>query len=65
MLLHVCRTLNIAPAQTIMVGDAVADLEMGRNAGAARVIAVLTGLADAALLAPHADQVTASIADLI
>ncbi len=65
MLLHICRTLDIAPAQTVMVGDAVADLEMGRNAGAACVIAVLTGLADAAQLAPLADWVIPSIADLL
>jgi phosphoglycolate phosphatase len=65
MFLRICRTLNIAPGQSIMVGDAVADLEMGRNAGAARVIAVLTGLADAAQLAPHADWVLPSIAELI
>lgn len=64
MLLHICRALDIPPAQTVMVGDAVADMEMGRNAGAARVIAVLTGLADAAQLAPHADWVIPSLADL-
>lgn len=65
MLLRVCSMLNIAPARTMMVGDAVADLEMGRSAGAAHVIGVLTGLADAALLAPHADRVIPSIAELI
>lgn len=65
MLLHICRALDIAPAQTVMVGDAVADMEMGRNAGAARVIAVLTGLADAAQLTPHADCVIPSVMALI
>ncbi len=64
MFLHVCRTLNIVPTQSIMVGDAVADMEMGRNAGAARVVAVLTGLADRAVLEPHADVVISSLAEL-
>lgn len=65
MLLHVCRTLDISPARTVMVGDAVADMEMGRNAGAARVIAVLTGLADAAQLTLHADRVIPSVTALL
>ncbi len=65
MLLRVCADLGIAPAQSVMVGDAVADLEMGRRAGAGRVIAVLTGLADQAQLAPHADLVIPSVAALL
>lgn len=65
MILHLCHILDIAPAQTMMVGDAVADMEMGRNAKVARVIGVTTGLADAALLAPHADCVIPSVRDLV
>jgi phosphoglycolate phosphatase len=64
MILHLCRTLNIAPTQTVVVGDAVADLEMGRAARVGCVIGVMTGLADASLLAPHADLVIHSVADL-
>ena len=48
-----------------MVGDAVADMEMGRSAGAARVIAVLTGLADATQLENCSDFVIQSVADLV
>lgn len=65
MLLRVCSTLHISPAQTVMIGDAVADLEMGRSARVARVIGVLTGLTDANTLAAHADCVIPSLADLI
>lgn len=65
MLLHLCRTLDVSPAQTVMVGDSVADLEMGRRAGVARVIGVMTGLTEAGQLAPHADLVIPSVADLI
>ncbi|MBI4675550.1 MAG: HAD family hydrolase [Chloroflexi bacterium] len=65
MLLHLCRTLDVSPSQMVMVGDAVADLEMGRNAQVARVMGVMTGLTDARELAPHADLILHSVADLI
>ena len=65
MLLRACAELNILPAHTVMVGDAVADMEMGRSAGAARVIAVLTGLADATQLENCSDFVIQSVADLV
>ena len=62
--LHLCSTLGIPPARTAVVGDSPADLLMGRSAGAARSIAVLTGVGDRASLAPHADLVLGSIAEL-
>jgi phosphoglycolate phosphatase len=49
----------------VVVGDAVADLRMGRAAGAGLVVGVLSGLSSAALLAPYADAVIDSVADLI
>jgi len=65
MLLQLCQTLAVPAAHTALVGDAVVDLEMGRRAGAARVIAVLTGLADETQLAPHADLILPSVAALV
>lgn len=62
--LRLCATLGIAPGRTAVVGDSPADLRMGRAAGAARVIGVLTGVGDRAGLAPLADVVLDSIADL-
>lgn len=32
-LLHVCNTLNIAPAQALMIGDSINDISAGKNAG--------------------------------
>ncbi|HEX7949071.1 MAG TPA: HAD family hydrolase [Candidatus Limnocylindrales bacterium] len=64
VIVHLCSTLGIEPARTAVVGDSVADLEMGRRAGAGLVVGVLTGVADAAHLAPFADHVVASVADL-
>lgn len=65
MVLSLCRTLAIAPAQTVMVGDNVADLQMGRAAGAGLVVAVLSGVSSAEILAPHADIILPSVAGLI
>ncbi len=63
--LHLCGILGIAPARTAVVGDSPADLLMGRAAGAARSIGVLTGVGDHASLDPLADVVLGSIAELV
>jgi len=59
--LQICTRLAIDPGRTAVIGDSPADLLMGRAAGAARVIAVLTGVGDEATLAPLSDVVLASI----
>jgi phosphoglycolate phosphatase-like HAD superfamily hydrolase len=62
--LYICATLGIAPARTAVVGDSPADLLMGRAAGVARSIGVLTGVGDRTSLEPFADLVLGSIAEL-
>ncbi len=62
--LQLCARLEIRPNRTAVVGDSPADLRMGRAAGVARTIAVLTGVGDRATLQPLADVVLNSIADL-
>lgn len=64
MLLAICETVRIAPARTAVIGDSLADLAMGRGAGAGRVIGVLSGVDDAEHLGPAADLVIQSVADL-
>lgn len=64
MVVRLCSQLGIEPARTAVVGDAAADLEMGRRAGAGLVVGVLTGVGRAADLSPLADRVLASVADL-
>ncbi|QDL90342.1 HAD family hydrolase [Paroceanicella profunda] len=54
---------GLAPREVAMVGDSLHDLVAARAAGTL-AIAVLTGVAGAADLAPHADLVFDSIADL-
>ena len=57
------RCLGAEPQRIALVGDAIHDLEAARAAGALAV-AVLSGPASRAVLAPHADHVIDSIADL-
>ena len=59
-LLAFAKAMNIAPARVAMVGDSTHDLVAGRAAGM-QTIGVLTGLAEAAELAPHADIVLPDI----
>ena len=65
MLLAICETVRIDPARTAIVGDSLADLEMGRNAGAGRVIGVLSGIGGANQLADVADLLLPSVAGLM
>lgn len=64
MLMHLCRALRIAPALSMMVGDAVADMEAARDAGIGTRVGVLSGLSPRELLEPHADIIVNSIGAL-
>ncbi len=63
MLLHGADHLGLAPARVAMVGDSTHDLLAGRAAGMVTV-AVLTGVAGRAELAPHADLVLGNVGEL-
>lgn len=63
MVLAFARLTGLPPAQVLMVGDSAHDLEAGRAAGM-RPIAVLTGVAGAAELAPLAEAVLPDIGAL-
>ncbi|AHM02500.1 HAD-superfamily hydrolase, subfamily IA, variant 1 family protein [Roseibacterium elongatum DSM 19469] len=56
-------TMGLDAAEVLMVGDSLHDLRAGRAAGM-QVVGVLTGLAPADELAPHADAVLPDIAHL-
>jgi phosphoglycolate phosphatase len=62
-LLAFARRLSLDPSRVVMVGDSRHDLQAGRAAGM-RTVAVLTGIADASELAPHADVVMPDIGGL-
>lgn len=63
MCLAFAGMLGLDPARVAMVGDSRHDLEAGRAAGM-RTVAVLTGVAPASDLAPHADVVLPDIGAL-
>lgn len=63
MLLSACDSLGVSPARTAMVGDTPADLAMARAAGAL-AIGVLSGVGDREALAPLADLLVATVAEL-
>ena len=65
MVRRLCSELGIAPRRTAVVGDSAPDLAMGRAAGVARCYGVLTGVGTRDALAPLADAVLDSVADLI
>ena len=65
MVLRACAAVGVTPAETVMVGDNLADLQMGRAAGVGLNIGVLSGLGAAADLAPFADLLLDSIAQLM
>ncbi len=65
MVLHLCQALDVEPARTVLVGDSIADLQMGRAASVGLVIGVLSGVSSADDLAPYADELIPSVAHLI
>jgi phosphoglycolate phosphatase len=62
-LLAFCDAVAVPPAAAIMVGDSTHDLIAATRAGMGR-IAVLTGMAGAEALAPHAEAVLPDIGHL-
>jgi phosphoglycolate phosphatase len=65
MVLRLCAEVGVAPARTAVVGDAPADLRMGRSARTGLVVGVLTGVGTRDDLEPLADVVIESIDDLL
>jgi phosphoglycolate phosphatase len=65
MVLHLCDLAGADPTRTAVVGDSVADLRMGRAAGAALCIGVLSGTSTEAELAPFADLIVPSVDALL
>jgi len=59
-----CDATGLTPDQIAVVGDTPHDLNMGRAAGAAMVLGVLTGASTLEVLAPLADRVLADITEI-
>lgn len=64
-LLHLCTALGVDPSRTAMIGDSPADVAMGRAAGAALVVGVLSGVGVREELEPFSDVILGSVAELM
>jgi phosphoglycolate phosphatase len=60
-----CRACGVTPAEAVVVGDTVADLQMGRAAGVGCNVGVTSGVSPAGLLAPFADMIWPNVGSLI
>ena len=64
MALAFCSACGLEPGEICVIGDNRHDLDMGRAAGAAMVIGVLTGTSTAQDFENHADRVYPGIAEM-
>jgi len=60
-----CRAMDVPPLHTVVVGDSVTDMQMGRNAGAGLNVGVLSGVTSEELLALYADVLIADVSELM
>ena len=59
-----CDRLSLQPAEVLVVGDTLHDVQMGRAAGAGLVVGVLSGTGTRDLFAPHCDHVLENVLTL-
>ncbi|VDK37601.1 unnamed protein product [Gongylonema pulchrum] len=55
--LSICRTLDVDPQDTLVVGDTLADMGMGRSANLGGTVGVLSGVCGINELRPQADHI--------
>ncbi|VDK47174.1 unnamed protein product [Anisakis simplex] len=63
--LSICRSLDVDPQETIVVGDTLADMGMGRSANLGGTVGVLSGICGNDELRPHADHVVRDVSELL
>lgn len=64
MALTLCKQMNIAPGNVMVIGDTLSDLMMARSAGAGLAVGVLSGVSSAKNLVQSADYLLDSVDDL-
>jgi phosphoglycolate phosphatase len=64
MPLAFCKACGLDPSEIAVIGDNLHDIEMGRAAGAALTIGVLTGTSTAEDLEGHADRIYPGLAEM-
>jgi len=63
--IEACRLLGVKPSEAVVIGDTLADMRMGKAAGAACCIGVASGVTTPESLAKEADLVLESVAYMI
>ena len=61
---HLCKQTGVSPGRVMVVGDNPGDLIMGQRAGVGCRLGVLSGTSDRSVLAPFADAILDTIADI-
>ncbi len=64
MIAEATKKTGVPPAQTVMIGDSVSDMQMGKNAHVKACIGVLTGSTEKEKLARYANIVIPSVAEI-
>ncbi|EFP03140.1 hypothetical protein GCK72_001767 [Caenorhabditis remanei] len=62
--IQICRRLGVELKETLMVGDTIADLKMGKVAGLRASVAVMTGVGTRETLAQYSDYFLEDISEL-
>jgi phosphoglycolate phosphatase-like HAD superfamily hydrolase len=60
-----CRAVGVSPVHTVVIGDSITDMQMGRSAGAGLNVGVLSGVTSEELLALYADVLIADVRELM
>ncbi|KAK6110265.1 Haloacid dehalogenase-like hydrolase family protein [Brugia pahangi] len=63
--LSICRALDVDPQDTLVVGDTLADMGMGRSANLGSTVGVLSGVCDINELRPQADHIVRDVSELL
>jgi len=64
MIFNICQKLKISPGESIMIGDTINDMIMGKNAGVALTVGVLNGVNSPEVFSGWADVVVNSLAEI-
>ncbi|KAL3982010.1 Haloacid dehalogenase-like hydrolase family protein [Acanthocheilonema viteae] len=63
--LSICRMLDVDPQDTLVVGDTLADMGMGRSANLGSTVGVLSGVCNINELRPQADHIVHDVGELL
>lgn len=63
--LSICRSLDVDPQDTLVVGDTLADMGMGRSANLGGTVGVLSGVCGINELRPQADHIVRDVGELL